>query len=132
MKEKYGTEVEIAGPLYTKTGIDDWVGWKDKWDFPASPASNGAPIFTKSYWDEMGFKIDFPMVKKKITSMEPNEDGEMVEVTKEIEVEDRPKVPWFLWFTNEGRGWDEEANKAYLKAYREATLNKATGYPIWM
>lgn len=102
MKQKYGTEVEFKAPLYTKTGIKEFVKWGENIQFESV---SDAPIYTKSFYKDIGFKVDREQVKQKITVMEKNEDGEEVEVTKEVMV-DAPPLP--LWFTRSGLGIDYE------------------------
>lgn len=83
MKTKYGKEVKLAGPLYTKTGLKDWVGWGDKWSLADSNFTD-APMYTKGFWEGIAFEIEPEKVEKIITVMETNEEGEQVEVQKKV------------------------------------------------
>jgi hypothetical protein len=86
MKKKYGTEIELAGPLYTKAGLTDFVGWGDKWSLEDSNIT-GAPIYTKSFWEGIAFEIEPEKEEKTIVEMETNEEGEQVEFTKKVTVD---------------------------------------------
>lgn len=49
MKAKYGTEIELKGPLWSKTGMTDFVGWGEKWSLEDSNFTD-APIYTKGFY----------------------------------------------------------------------------------
>ena len=57
MKEKYGTEIELAGPIYTKSGLTDFVGWGTKWNLKDTNVTD-APIYTKGFWEGIAFEIE--------------------------------------------------------------------------
>lgn len=122
MKKKYGTEVKPGPPVYTKTGLKEFVNWGENIKFNSV---SEAPIYTKSFWNEAGFKIDREKVKEKITVMETNEEGEEVEVTKEVLV-DPPPLP--LWFTKGGLGINEELQS---ETFYKQLFDEETGAPVW-
>lgn len=57
MKEKYGTEVKLAAPLYTPKGMADWIGWGTKWNADDINVTD-APIYVRQFYEGIAFKIE--------------------------------------------------------------------------
>lgn len=86
MKAKYGTEIELAGPIYTPKGMFDFIGWGTKWNLKDTNVTE-APIYSKKFWDGIAFEIEPEKEEQTITVMETNEEGEEVEVKKKVTVD---------------------------------------------
>lgn len=99
------------------------MGWGSKIYIP-NASERGAPFVTKDFWEDIGFKVDPPQIKKKVMVMETNEAGEQVEVEKEILVDE--VVPPI--FTRQGLGIDWDITHKYVL---EQWFDQETGAPLW-
>ena len=73
MREKYAVDVDYGAPLWTFKGIASFIGYGTRWQYNNFTE---APFIAKGFWEDIAFKVDPPMLKKKEKYMEDGEEKE--------------------------------------------------------